>query len=493
MGVGENPPTLLLTIAGSDSGGGAGVQADLRTFAALGAFGASVVTAITAQNSQGVRSVWPVPAEQLAAQLEAVLEDYPLDGVKIGMLGSEAAVAAVAEALRRYRPPHVTLDPVLASTGGVPLLDAAGQRRLVEELLPHIDLVTPNRYEAAALSGIPVTDDRGAEAAAGWFLEQGARAVLVKGGHRSGAPRDLLLARGEPFLWLEGQRIETADTHGTGCTLAAAIATRLGQGRSLVQAVRDAKRLVEAAIRGAVRPGGGRGCLDPMAGQALFAPQAEARHADRLARLRGLYVVTDSTLRPDRDAAAIVAAAIAGGAAAVQLREKQLSTPALVELARRLAAQARAAGTLFLVNDRVDIALAVEADGVHIGPDDMPPADARRLLGPDRLLGVSVGTVEEARKAAPYASYLGVGAIYGSRTKADAGPAVGPARITQIRAAVPDIPIVAIGGISAAKIGEVAAAGAEAAAVVSAVVEASDMSQAVHELTERMHHHGDAP
>jgi thiamine-phosphate diphosphorylase len=249
-----------------------------------------------------------------------------------------------------------------------------------------------------------------------------------------------------------------------------------------MEAVREAKRFVEAAIRGAVRPGSGRGCLDPVAGAALFDPGAGARHATRLERLRGLYVVTDSTLRPDRDARAIITAAIAGGAAAVQLREKRLPTPALVALARELAVQARAAGVLFLVNDRLDVALAADADGVHVGPDDMPPADARRLLGSDRLLGVSVGTVAEAQAAAPYASYFGVGAIFGSRTKADAGRAVGPARIAEIRAVAPCIPIVAIGGIDARNIAQVAAAGADAAAVVSAVVTAPEMAPAAREL-----------
>jgi thiamine-phosphate diphosphorylase len=253
----------------------------------------------------------------------------------------------------------------------------------------------------------------------------------------------------------------------------------------MAAAVRDAKRFVEAAIREAVSPGAGRPAAEPMAGASLFAADPLQRHAKRLARLRCVYVVTDSALRPDRDAAAVAAAAFAGGAGAVQLREKRLATPPLVALARELSAQAAETGVLFLVNDRVDVALAAGADGVHVGPDDMLPADARRLLGPDRLLGVSVGTVDEARAAAPYASYFGVGAIFGSRTKADAGPAVTPARIAEIRAAVPGIPIVAIGGIDAGNIAQVAAAGADAAAVVSAVVAAPDMVTAVRELVER--------
>jgi hydroxymethylpyrimidine kinase/phosphomethylpyrimidine kinase/thiamine-phosphate diphosphorylase len=478
---------IALTIAGSDSGGGAGLQADLRTFAALGVFGASVVTAITAQNSRGVSGVRPVPAEQVAAQLEALGLDLRLHAVKIGMLGSAEAVEAVVRFLDQYRPPNVVLDPVLASTGGVPLLDEVGRARLVNSLLPRVDLVTPNLGEAAALSGLPVGNDVEMEQAAQWFLNRGARAALVKGGHREDAPRDLLLVAGQPATWIEGVRIDTAGSgvHGTGCALAAAIAARLAKGRDLVTAVREGKRFVEVAIRGAVTVGQGRPCVEPMAGAGLFAPDAEERHSARLARLRGLYVVTDSRLRPDRDAPAIVEAAFAGGACAVQLREKGLATPELVTLARTLAARARVAGVLFLVNDRVDVALAAGADGAHVGPDDMPPADARQLLGTERLLGVSVGTVEEAHAAAPYASYFGVGAIFGSHTKSDAGAAVTPARIREIRAAAPGIPIVAIGGIGLESIREVATAGAEAAAVVSAVVAAPDMTAAVRELVAR--------
>lgn len=502
-------PVTVLTIAGSDSGGGAGVPADLRTFAALGVFGACAVTAITAQNSMGVQGVWPVPAEQIAAQLQAVGDDYALDAVRIGMLGSAGAVEAVAAFLEQFRPPHVVLDPVLASTGGTPLLEATGRVLLIERLLPLVELVTPNLPEAGALSGHPVATDAEIKAAARWFVERGAGAALLKGGHRRGAPRDLLLTREGPGTWLVGERAQAfggsgareeeaagSGVHGTGCVLAAAIAARLAQGRELLEAVREGKRFVEAAIRGAVRPGRGAplrssspGCAEPLAGAQLFERDAEERHAERLALLRGVYVVTDSMLRTDRDAAAVAEAAFAGGACAVQLREKHMATPALLALARELGKRARAAGVLFLVNDRVDIALAADTDGAHVGPEDLPPAEARRLLGPDRLLGVSVETVEEARAAAPYASYFGVGAIFGSRTKADAGAAVTPARIREIRAAVPGIPIVAIGGIDAGTIAEVAEAGAEAAAVVSAVVTAPDMAAAVVELGERFRGH----
>ncbi len=208
----------VLTIAGSDSGGGAGVQASLRTFAALGVSGASVVTAITAQNSLGVRGVWPVAPEQLGAQLEAVGTDFALGAVQIGMLGSAAGVDAVADFLARFRPAHVVLDPVLASTGGTPLLDDAGRSRLIERLLPLVDLVTPNLPEASALSGLSVEDDAGMRAAGRWFLERGARAVLVKSGHSQGHPRDLLMQADQPPLWIEGQRVQAFGRSGGGFT-----------------------------------------------------------------------------------------------------------------------------------------------------------------------------------------------------------------------------------------------------------------------------------
>ena len=169
----------------------------------------------------------------------------------------------------------------------------------------------------------------------------------------------------------------------------------------------------------------------------------------------------------------------------VQLRDKQLLTPQLVALVQRLGTSARQANALFIVNDRVDVALASGADGVHLGPDDMAPVDARILLGPDKLVGVSVATVEEARAAAPYASYFGVGAIFGSQTKLDAGEPIGVGRIREIKAAFPDIPVVAIGGINADNIAAVAQAGADAAAVVSAVAAAPDMEAATRELVAR--------
>lgn len=205
---------------------------------------------------------------------------------------------------------------------------------------------------------------------------------------------------------------------------------------------------------------------------------------DRLSKIAGLYVLTDAHLRPERSAEEIAEAALAGGARIIQLRDKETPREDLIRLARRLCAMAHRSGALFIVNDKVDIALASGADGVHLGPDDMAPAQARTILGPDRLIGVSVSTLEEALPLEPYASYFAVGAIYGSTTKGDAGHPVGTEPIRLISTRYPDIPIVAIGSINKENIAPVKRAGADSAAVISAVVCAPDMEQATRELVQ---------
>ena len=479
-----------LTVAGSDPSGGAGIQSDLRTFSAFGVAGLSVITALTVQNSQGVQAVHPVDAEVLAGQLSAVLEDTQPGAVKVGMLGGADQVQAVMDALRRFRPPNIVLDPVFASSGGVPLLDAAGRQLLVAELMPLCDLVTPNLTEAALLAGFPVHDPETMRAAAKRLLELGARAVLVKGGHLPNAPQDLLMREDGSFAEYLRQRIPTKHSHGTGCLLSSAIAAGLACGEELRQAVHGAKTAVTEALAHPVIVGKGRGYPDVAEAmrvvEAMRGAVSGGSHTERLALFHGLYVLTDPNLRPDRSAEQVVTAALAGGARIIQLRDKGLPTPELVALARRLRQRVQAAGGLFIVNDRVDVALASEADGVHLGPDDLSPADTRRLLGPDKLVGVSTGTLAEAEAAAPYASYFGVGAVFGTRTKSDAGDPIGVERVREIKAAFPHVPIVAIGGITADNIAEVSQAGAEAAAVVSAVVSAPDMEAATKELADQL-------
>jgi hydroxymethylpyrimidine/phosphomethylpyrimidine kinase len=255
----------VLAIAGSDSGGGAGIQADLKTFAALGCFGMTAITALTAQNTLGVRAIHAVPLEMLHAQIDAVVEDIGVDAVKIGMLHSAATVQAVAAAIDRHQLPRVVFDPVMVATSGATLIDQEAVAVLVRELFPRALLVTPNLDEAALLVGRPLHTEDDMAAAAAQLIERGARAVLLKGGHLPGETvSDLLLQRGEPPRWFRSPRIPSDNTHGTGCTLSSAIAAQLALGDALPEAVRRAGDYVRGALAAGagVRTGAGSGPLN---------------------------------------------------------------------------------------------------------------------------------------------------------------------------------------------------------------------------------------
>jgi len=255
----------VLSIAGSDSGGGAGIQADLKTFAALGCYGMTAITALTAQNTLGVRSIHAVPLEILTDQLEAVIEDIGVDAVKIGMLHSAETVRTVAAALKRHQLQKVVLDPVMIATSGAKLIDDAAIDVLVRELFPLAAVVTPNLDEAALLVKQALKSEADMEAAARQLIERGANAVLVKGGHLAGTTvSDLLLARGAAPLWMRAPRIASDNTHGTGCTLSSAIAAHLALDAELPQAVARAREFVRGALTAGarVRTGGGSGPLN---------------------------------------------------------------------------------------------------------------------------------------------------------------------------------------------------------------------------------------
>jgi hydroxymethylpyrimidine/phosphomethylpyrimidine kinase len=251
---------VALTIAGSDSSGGAGVAADLKTFAALGVYGACAITALTAQNTTGVVAIHDVPPAFVTAQIDAVFSDLDVGAVKIGMLANAAVVEAVAAALARRRARNVVLDPVLAATSGEKLLAPEATARL-RELIARVRVVTPNLPEAAILLAAPVAhDERQMQAQAQELLGLGAQAVLIKGGHLDGDESVDLLVDAHGSERFAARRIATKNTHGTGCTLAAAIAAGLAKGLSLHQAVREAKLYVSAAIAAADRLAIGSGC-----------------------------------------------------------------------------------------------------------------------------------------------------------------------------------------------------------------------------------------
>ncbi len=253
-------PPVVMTIAGSDSGGGAGIQADLKTLSALGVYGASALTAITAQNTLGVAAVHEIPTDIITAQIDAVITDIGADAVKTGMLSSPQIVAAVAAAVRRHRVANLVVDPVMVAKSGDRLLRQEAVATIRNDLIPLAAVVTPNIPEAQDLTGLSISTDDDARRAALAIVSMGAQSVVIKGGHRDGPPTDILYD-GSQFLEFTAQRIPSTNTHGTGCTFASAVAAGLAHGLTTPAAVQQAKDYVTAAIRSAFPIGRGHGPL----------------------------------------------------------------------------------------------------------------------------------------------------------------------------------------------------------------------------------------
>ncbi|MBW2070212.1 MAG: bifunctional hydroxymethylpyrimidine kinase/phosphomethylpyrimidine kinase [Deltaproteobacteria bacterium] len=254
----------ILTIAGSDSGGGAGIQADLKAITLLGGFGMSAITALTAQNTVGVMAVHQVPVDFIAAQIDAVFTDIGVDAVKTGMLANSDVVQLVAEKIAWYSPEVVVVDPVMVAKSGDPLLAEEARDALIQLLLPRATMVTPNLPEASVLAGQQVTSETEMRQAARKIQAAGPAHVLIKGGHLSGAALDLLFD-GQEFYEFRAARLDTKNTHGTGCTYAAAIATFLAMKMTPRDAVSQAKRFITDAIRHGLPLGRGHGPTNPYA------------------------------------------------------------------------------------------------------------------------------------------------------------------------------------------------------------------------------------
>ena len=258
------PISRILTIAGSDSGGGAGIQADLKAITVLGGFGMSVITALTAQNTLGVTSIFEVPLDFIGEQFDTVVSDIGVDAVKTGMLVNPEIVRLVARKVAEHGIQNLVVDPVMVAKSGDALLSKEAETTILDTLIPLADVVTPNLPEAAALSGISVKTLDDMRRAARKISEFGAKNVLIKGGHLSGKSVDLLFD-GVEFVEFSSDRIKTKNTHGTGCTYAAAIAVRLGQGVPLREAVGNAKAFITTAIRHGFSIGKGHGPTNPFA------------------------------------------------------------------------------------------------------------------------------------------------------------------------------------------------------------------------------------
>ncbi len=250
----------VLTIAGSDCSGGAGIQADLKTMTALGVYGMSVITALTAQNTTGVSDILPVPADFLREQMDAVFDDIFPDAVKIGMTGSAETIEVIADELAGHGVSHIVVDPVTAATSGASLMEPDGEKALLDRLLPLAELATPNMLEAEQLSGIRVRSKEDMEKAAVRLRDKCGCAVLCKGGHLEDCSDDVL-AGPDGIRWFPGARIRNPNTHGTGCTLSSAIASYLARGQDLEEAVLSGKKYLEGALQYGLDLGQGRGPL----------------------------------------------------------------------------------------------------------------------------------------------------------------------------------------------------------------------------------------
>ena len=249
-----------LTIAGSDSGGGAGLQADLKTFAALGVYGMSAVTAITAQNTVGVQGVIELPADFVGLQIDSVVTDIGVDAVKTGMLANADIIAVVAAKVREHDLPNLVVDPVMVAKSGDPLLREDARQALIEQLIPLAKVLTPNLHEAQMLTGMEIESLEDMRRAARAIHELGAQNVVVKGGHLPSSDESVdVLYDGRDFIEFSAPRIETENTHGTGCTFASAIAAELAKGKTVPEAVEAAKEFITMAIRNSLDIGHGHG------------------------------------------------------------------------------------------------------------------------------------------------------------------------------------------------------------------------------------------
>ncbi|XP_010246307.1 PREDICTED: thiamine biosynthetic bifunctional enzyme TH1, chloroplastic isoform X1 [Nelumbo nucifera] len=464
----------VLTVAGSDSGAGAGIQADLKACGALGVYCSTVITAVTAQNTVGVQGVHHVPEEFVGEQLKSVLSDMHVDVLNIGNMLLLGAVlnCCVLEMLRLKQECFLLLrlsmfyvknsrnfqfkaalvvDPVMVSTSGDVLAAPSILSVFREELLPMADIVTPNLKEASALlGGVQLETVSDMYSAAKSIQSLGPRNVLVKGGDLP-ASKDAvdIFFDGEHFHELRASRIKTCNTHGTGCTLASCIAAELAKGSSMLPAVKVAKRFVEVALdysKDIIIGNGFQGPFDHLFKLSRVCNSCKGQRFKPSDLF--LYAVTDSGMNKKwgHSITDVVKAAIEGGATIVQLREKVAETRDFFKTAEECLEMCRSYGVPLLINDRVDVALAIDADGVHIGQSDMPARVARILLGPEKIIGVSCKTPEQAEQAwLDGADYIGCGGVFPTTTKEN-NLTIGLEGLKTVCLAS-KLPVVAIGGI----------------------------------------------
>jgi hydroxymethylpyrimidine kinase/phosphomethylpyrimidine kinase/thiamine-phosphate diphosphorylase len=468
---------ITWSIAGSDPGSGAGIQADLKTMNALGTYGCTVIAALTAQNTQGVLLVeYPSP-RMLQMQLDALAADLPPVAIKLGMLGPPESIRIVTKMLNRLQP-FVVCDPVMLSTSGHSLTDTKSIESLILELLPYVDLLTPNLVEAETLVGHTIATPRDVEVAALELLAMGARSVLIKGGHHAGAFSQDYWTNGRQQAWLTSQRQDSKNTHGTGCTLSAAITACRALGYDELDAIVIAKAYINQGIRCAPQLGSGHGpmahlgwpehdddmpWLTPSAG----AGQERTQFPNCGEAPLGFYPIVNRVEWLEK--------LLPLGVNTIQLRIKDLHGEALEWEIAQAAALARQYECRLFVNDYWELAIKYDAYGVHLGQEDLETADLQAIQQAGLRLGVSTHSYAEvARALAVRPSYIAIGPVFPTTTKIMRFAPQGLDALRRWRRTLP-YPLVAIAGIFLENAPDVLATGVDGIAVVRDIVNAEDI------------------
>ena len=501
-----------LSIAGSDPSGGAGLQADLKTFSALGVYGATAITAVTVQNTAGVKYVHALPPQVVYDQIVTVMEDIMPDAVKIGMVNDAETLDAIVRALTLHRPRFLVVDPVMVATSGCALMQADALQVMEERLLPMADIVTPNLPEAWTLAGTDSSVDEAAQA----ILRLGVKALLIKGGHAEGTTKtDYLYVSdddGVKRTEFSSATVDTFNTHGTGCTLSSAIAAMLARGHGMEEAVRQAKMyLTEALKAGAdVVVGHGHGPVCHFYDDAViryYGYKVIRSSGSEVIRSSGSEVIRSSgykvirsnrkTVKPNNlktlksklqfithftdrysylDSAMM---ALEGGCRWIQLRMKDADEAEIERTARQILPECRRRGAVFIIDDHVELVKRVGADGVHLGKNDMPVDEAQHILGDEFIIGGTANTFEDIQRlAAQGADYIGCGPFRFTTTKKNLAPMLGIEGYENIVSLMKthgiNLPIVAIGGITYDDIPQVMATGVTGIALSGSVLRADN-------------------
>jgi hydroxymethylpyrimidine kinase / phosphomethylpyrimidine kinase / thiamine-phosphate diphosphorylase len=477
---------VVWTIAGSDSGGGAGIQADLHTFQALGVHGCSVITAVTAQNTCAVQNIHFVPVETIMAQLTALKEDLPPQAIKLGMLGDKSAVAAIINFLQDYSGKAV-LDPVMIAGSGDHLFaDELSERiLLLQQLFPLVDVVTPNLHEAASITGCILSSHQAIEQAAKLILAMGVKSVLIKGGHFTADDLSQdFWTNGVEAFWLSSKRLPSEGYHGAGCTLSSAIAATLAKGCDIKEALVMGKMYVNRGLRLAQKQGAG---LAPVAHGDWHEESADLPYVsvqpiqqpipnfpDCGEEALGLYPLVEKS--------AWLEILLPLGIKTVQLRIKNLTGAELEDEIKRAVFISKQFNVRLFINDYWDLAIKYGAYGVHLGQTDLNDTAIKQLSQSGLRLGVSTHNYYELAVArALHPSYIALGPIFSTNSKQFSFAPLGIKKLQQWRKLVQS-PLVAIGGIGKEQVLEVLTAGADGVALIAAITKAEDPVSATQEL-----------